>query len=265
MHDQLKEHLEFFGELGVDGVRRDAAWSRRAVAPAANAAPPAAPAAAATPETTPAPATVEPVQVFASSADALAALRIEIGHDCTRCKLHTLGRKQVVFGVGNPDADLMFVGEAPGADEDIQGEPFVGRAGQLLTKIIEAIGMTRGDVYIANLIKCRPPGNRNPEPDEIEQCEPFLLRQVDQIKPKVIVALGKFATQALLRTTEPITRIRGREFKYRDAILMPTYHPAYLLRTPSAKREVWEDMKRVREILGSGRSGKVEEVEEVEK
>jgi uracil-DNA glycosylase family 4 len=195
---------------------------------------------------------VEPVRVFASQADALSALKAEIGPDCTRCKLHTLGRRQVVFGVGNPNADLMFVGEAPGADEDIQGEPFVGRAGQLLTKIIEAIGMTRDDVYIANVIKCRPPQNRNPEPDEVEQCEPFLFRQIQTIKPKVIVALGKFAAQSLLKTTEPITRIRGREYKYRDAILMPTYHPAYLLRNPSSKREVWEDMKRVRAILTQG-------------
>jgi uracil-DNA glycosylase len=154
-----------------------------------------------------------------------------------------------VFGVGNPNADLMFVGEAPGADEDIQGEPFVGRAGQLLTKIIEAIGMTRADVYIANVIKCRPPQNRNPEPDEVEQCEPFLFRQIETIKPKVIVALGKFAAQSLLKTTEPITRLRGREYKYRNAILMPTFHPAFLLRNPSSKREVWEDMKRVRAIL----------------
>ena len=181
--------------------------------------------------------------------DALAALRVEIGPDCSRCKLHTLGRKQVVFGVGNPNADLMFVGEAPGADEDIQGEPFVGRAGQLLTKIIEAIDLRREDVYIANVIKCRPPGNRNPEPDEVEQCEPFLFRQIDIIKPKVIVALGKFAAQCLLKTDAPITRIRGREFTYRDAVLIPTYHPAYLLRNPSAKRDVWEDMKRVRAML----------------
>ena len=189
------------------------------------------------------------IEVFASPADALAALKTEIGPVCTRCKLHTLGRTQVVFGVGNPEANLMFVGEAPGADEDIQGEPFVGRAGQLLTKIIEAIGLGRKDVYIANVIKCRPPGNRNPEPDEVAQCEPFLFRQVDTVKPKVIVALGKFAAQCLLRSTEPITRIRGKEFKYRDAILIPTYHPAYLLRNPSAKRDVWEDMKRVRAIL----------------
>jgi DNA polymerase len=188
------------------------------------------------------------VPLYASQDAALKAVREDLG-DCTRCKLHALGRKQIVFGVGNPNADLMFVGEAPGADEDVQGEPFVGRAGQLLTKIIEAIGLTRGDVYIANLIKCRPPGNRNPEPDEAEQCEPFLFRQIDTIRPKVIVALGKFAAQALLRTADPITRLRGREFKYRDAILIPTYHPAYLLRTPSAKRDVWEDMKKVRAIL----------------
>ena len=181
--------------------------------------------------------------------DALAALRVEIGPDCSRCKLHTLGRKQVVFGVGNPNADLMFVGEAPGADEDIQGEPFVGRAGQLLTKIIEAIELRREDVYIANVIKCRPPGNRNPEPDEVEQCEPFLFRQIDIIKPKVIVALGKFAAQCLLKTEAPISSIRGREFAYRDAVLIPTYHPAYLLRNPSAKRDVWEDMKKVRALL----------------
>ncbi len=191
----------------------------------------------------------ESMTVFGSAEEALGALRAEIGPQCTRCKLHTLGRKQVVFGVGNPNADLMFVGEAPGADEDIQGEPFVGRAGQLLTKIIEAIGLRREDVYIANVIKCRPPNNRNPEPDEVQQCEPFLFRQIDVIKPKVIVALGKFAAQCLLKTNDPITRIRGREYSYRDAILMPTYHPAYLLRTPSAKREVWEDMKRVRALL----------------
>jgi DNA polymerase len=234
--DQIKAHLEFFGELGVDGVRLESAWRTRQPVVEQESEPELSPMA-------------EGVPVFTSQGDALQALRAEIGHDCTRCKLHTLGRKQVVFGVGNPNADLMFVGEAPGADEDIQGEPFVGRAGQLLTKIIEAIGLTRDSVYIANVIKCRPPGNRNPEPDEVDTCEPFLFRQIDVIKPKVIVALGKFAAQSLLKTTEPITRIRGREYKYRDAILMPTYHPAYLLRNPASKREVWEDMKRVRAIL----------------
>jgi DNA polymerase len=234
--DQLRAHLEFFAELGIAGYRREPEWRSRE--------------GALTPPELPAlPEPREPVRVFASQSEALSALKTEIGPDCTRCKLHALGRRQVVFGVGNPNADLMFVGEAPGADEDIQGEPFVGRAGQLLTKIIEAIGMTRGDVYIANVIKCRPPQNRNPEPDEVVQCEPFLFRQIDTIRPKVIVALGKFAAQSLLKTTDPITRIRGREYKYRDAILMPTYHPAFLLRNPSSKREVWEDMKRVRAIL----------------
>ena len=156
-----------------------------------------------------------------------------------------------MFGVGNPKARLMFVGEAPGEDEDKKGEPFVGRAGQLLTKIIEAIGMTRDQVYIANVIKCRPPGNRNPEPDEVASCEPFLFRQIDVIQPKVIVPLGKFAAQSLLKTMDPITRLRGRQFDYRGAVLIPTFHPAYLLRNPSAKREVWEDMKKVRAILQS--------------
>jgi DNA polymerase len=145
----------------------------------------------------------------------------------------------------------MFVGEAPGEDEDKRGEPFVGRAGQLLTKIIEAIGLTREQVYIANVIKCRPPGNRNPEADEVAACEPFLFRQIDAIQPKVIVPLGKFAAQSLLRTMDPITRLRGRQFEYRGAVLLPTFHPAYLLRNPSAKREVWEDMKKVRAILQS--------------
>jgi len=189
-----------------------------------------------------------PVTIPLTPVDALAALRTDIG-DCTRCKLHTMGRTQVVFGVGNPNADLMFVGEAPGADEDIQGIPFIGRAGQLLTKIIEAIGMTREDVYIANVIKCRPPQNRNPEPDEVETCEPFLFRQIDIIQPKVIVALGKFGAQTLLRTLDPISRLRGRVFEYRGSKLIPTFHPAYLLRNPSSKREVWEDMKLVRKLL----------------
>ncbi len=178
----------------------------------------------------------------------LREIREDIG-DCTRCKLHGLGRKQIVFGVGNPQADLMFVGEAPGRDEDIQGEPFVGRAGQLLTKIIEAIGLKREDVYIANVIKCRPPENRNPEPDEVASCEPFLFRQVDAIKPKVIVALGTFAAHALLKTQASISKLRGREFQYRGATLIPTFHPAFLLRSPERKRDTWEDMKKVRAIL----------------
>ena len=248
--DQLKAHLEFFEELGVDGIRREPEWRGRSGADALGPPKPRSGEGGLAPRSEPerlAPQE-DVVPVFSSPGAALQAIRDDLG-DCTRCKLHTLGRKQIVYGVGNPSADLMFVGEAPGADEDLQGEPFVGRAGQLLTKIIEAIGLTRADVYIANVIKCRPPGNRNPEPDEVEQCEPFLFRQIDTIKPKVIVALGKFAAQCLLRTTDPITRLRGREFKYRDAILIPTYHPAYLLRTPSAKRDVWDDMKKVRSIL----------------
>jgi uracil-DNA glycosylase len=238
--DQLAEHLRFAAELGVTGTSRDAAWRRRATRVAREA------------TVEPGPARAEnlaaPVTFSNSPADALTALRAQIG-DCTRCKLHTLGRTQVVFGVGNPQADLMFVGEAPGADEDVQGIPFVGRAGQLLTKIIEAIGLSRDDVYIANVIKCRPPQNRNPEPDEVDTCEPFLFRQIDVIKPKVIVALGKFAAQALLRTDAPISRLRGRVFEYRGAKLIPTFHPAYLLRNPASKREVWEDMKVVRGLL----------------
>jgi DNA polymerase len=261
VNDDLRAHLEFFRELGVDGVRLEAEWHSRAERQSPIPSPaeddePVEAADAVTPSVTESmEPVVEPVRVFASQTEALDALRVEIGPSCTLCKLHTMGRKQVVFGVGNPDADLMFVGEAPGADEDIQGEPFVGRAGQLLTKIIEAIGMQRSDVYIANVIKCRPPGNRNPEPDEVERCEPFLFRQIDVVKPKVIVALGKFAAQSLLRTTEPITRLRGREYKFRSAILMPTFHPAYLLRNPSSKREVWEDMKRVRDLLTQGADG----------
>jgi uracil-DNA glycosylase len=225
---KLQEHLRFAAELGVAGISRDRTWRQRDQP--ANRPP--------EPQLTP------PVPFYTS----LAAIRDEIG-DCTRCKLHSLGRRQVVFGVGNPDADLMFVGEAPGADEDVQGEPFVGRAGQLLTKIIEAIGMMRDEVYIANVIKCRPPQNRNPEQDEVETCEPFLFKQIDSIKPKVIVALGTFAARALLRTVDPISRLRGRVFEYRGAKLVPTFHPAYLLRNPSSKREVWEDMKLVRGLL----------------
>src|SRR5947207_2792163 len=183
-----------------------------------------------------------------NAADALKAVRADIG-ECTRCKLHAQGRKQIVFGVGNPNADLMFVGEAPGADEDLQGIPFVGRAGQLLTKIIEAIGLERDDVYIANVVKCRPPENRNPEQDEVGTCEPFLFQQIAIVKPKVVVALGKFAAQALLRTLDPISRLRGRVFEYRGAKLIPTFHPAYLLRNPASKREVWEDMKLVKKLL----------------
>ncbi len=234
MSRELADHLRYYAEMGVTGVSRDPTWSRRLdTIPGSVSAP-------TDPET-------EPDLVLEH--DTLDTIKTEIGPACTRCKLGTLGRKQVVFGVGNPKARLMFVGEAPGEEEDKRGEPFVGRAGQLLTKIIEAIGLTRDQVYIANVIKCRPPGNRNPEPDEVATCEPFLFRQIDAIHPKVIVPLGKFAAQCLLKTTDPITRLRGRTFDYRGTTLIPTFHPAYLLRNPSAKREVWDDMKKVRAIL----------------
>lgn len=189
------------------------------------------------------------IHVYRSPAEALTATRADLG-DCTRCKLHTQGRKQIVFGVGSATADLMFVGEAPGADEDIQGIPFVGRAGQLLTKMIEAMGFTRDGVYIANVIKCRPPENRNPDPDEIASCEPFLLRQIAAIEPKVIVALGSFAAKTLLKTQSPISRLRGRVYDYHGAKLVPTFHPSYLLRSPGQKREAWEDLKLALSLLG---------------
>ena len=181
-------------------------------------------------------------------AERLRNIRDELG-DCTRCRLHG-GRSHLVFGVGRPDAELMFVGEAPGRDEDLQGEPFVGRAGQLLTRIIEAIDLRREDVYIANVIKCRPPQNRNPERDEVETCRPFLYAQIDAVRPRVIVALGSFAVRTLLDDERvPISRARGRVYACRGARLVPTFHPAFLLRSPDRKRDVWEDMKRVRSIL----------------
>lgn len=158
-------------------------------------------------------------------------------------------RTNLVFGHGNPDASLMFVGEAPGHDEDIKGLPFVGRAGQLLTKIIESIGFNRSDVYISNILKCRPPDNRAPHPSEILACEPYLVRQIDIIKPKIICALGKFASQTLLKSQTSITQLRGKFYEYNGIKLMPTFHPAYLLRNPADKRLVWEDMKKIKSAL----------------
>ena len=174
-------------------------------------------------------------------------IREEMG-ECTRCKLHR-GRQNIVFGVGNSEADLMFVGEAPGADEDAQGIPFVGRAGQLLTRIIESIGLQREQVYIANILKCRPPRNRDPQPDEVESCEGFLFQQIQAIDPLLVVALGRYAAQTLLQTQTAISRIRGKFYPYRGGLLIPTFHPSYLLRNPRAKREVWEDMKAIRAKL----------------
>ena len=181
--------------------------------------------------------------------DDLASLREFIG-ECTRCKLHR-GRTNIVFGVGDPNADLMFIGEGPGADEDAKGEPFVGRAGQLLTDIIErGMGLKRSQVYICNVVKCRPPENRNPEPDEVLACEPFLFRQIELVKPRVIVGLGAFAVQCVLRLKTPISKLRGNWHEVRGIKMMPTFHPAYLLRNPGDKRLVWSDIQEVMKSLG---------------
>ena len=172
--------------------------------------------------------------------------------ECHRCPLEKT-RKNLVFGEGNPHAELVFVGEAPGAEEDLQGRPFVGRAGQLLTKIIGAMGLKREDVYICNILKCRPPGNRNPLPEEIEVCEPYLVQQLEAIRPRVICALGTFAAQTLLKKKGiPITVLRGRFHDYHGIKLMPTYHPAYLLRNPGAKKQVWEDVQQIMKVLAEG-------------
>jgi len=186
--------------------------------------------------------------------DSLPAILSDIG-DCTRCKLHR-GRTKLVFGDGNPNADLVFVGEGPGRDEDLQGLPFVGRAGKLLTQMIEAMGLQRKDVYICNVVKCRPPENRTPERDEVETCSPFLLRQLDAISPKVIVCLGTIAAQTLLETNRGVSHYRGELIDFRGRKLMATYHPAYLLRNPNAKGEVWKDLQKVMAVLGlQGKTG----------
>lgn len=196
------------------------------------------------------PSTAPPAPVKPAARRSLEDVRDELG-DCTRCKL-CKGRTQIVFGVGNPKAELVFVGEGPGAEEDAQGLPFVGAAGQLLTKMIEAMGLRRQDVYICNVVKCRPPGNRDPEPDEIEACEPFLKAQLASIQPRAIVALGRFAVQTLLRDKTPITRLRGTWREFSGIRLMPTFHPAYLLRYPSEKRRAWSDLQQVMKFLGKG-------------
>jgi len=235
--DDLRERARMYGALTTVGVARSAS--------------PAAAEAAAAPRPAPGSAVPSPMPVVAGDPGGLTDLlgvRGWVG-DCQRCKLAG-GRKNIVFGQGNPNAALMFVGEAPGADEDEQGLAFVGRAGQLLTDIIEkGLKIPRADVFIANVLKCRPPGNRNPEPDEILSCQPFLEKQIELIRPRVLVGLGKFAGQWLLKTAEPISRIRGRVGDYHGIKVVPTYHPAFLLRTPSAKKDVWEDMKLVRSLL----------------
>jgi uracil-DNA glycosylase family 4 len=248
----LADRIRFYHELGIyDFYRRDV--DRSVIA--ASFPTPEEPEQSMTPRKTAAPAErLELVKSLpeAGIADPVQALRIireDIG-DCTRCVLHKQGRKQIVFGVGNPNADLMFIGEAPGADEDQQGEPFVGRAGQLLTNMIKAMGVRREDVYIANIIKCRPPGNRTPERDECETCSPFLMRQIAAIKPKVIVALGAVAAKTLLAINAPMMEFRGRWFEFRGTRLAVTYHPAYLLRDPRQKKETWKDLQMVMKELG---------------
>ena len=241
----LLDHLKFYQELGVSGISRDPAWRYRSAsahvqpAPRGEPLPPPAVTARAEPVIVP---------VLRSAAEALQAVREDLG-ECTRCKLHGLGRTQIVFGVGSESADVMFVGEAPGADEDAQGVPFVGRAGQLLTKMIGAMGFRRDEVYIANVLKCRPPGNRNPEPDEIARCQPYLFRQIASIQPKVIIALGAFAARTLLETQDPISRLRGRAYEFRGAQLIPTFHPSFLLRSPGYKREAWDDLQLAMTLL----------------
>jgi uracil-DNA glycosylase family 4 len=239
--EQLHGHLKLYKDLGVRYIKptekkkRTASTSVEKVSASVVVPEVSLPAAAST--------------VLPGSVESLESVRADIG-DCKRCKLAPT-RTNIVFGSGNPQATLMFVGEAPGADEDAQGLPFVGRAGQLLTRIIEAIGMRREDVFICNILKCRPPGNRNPETEEIAACENFLFRQIAAVQPKVICALGAFGAQTLLQTTEPIGRLRGRLVDYRGVQLMATFHPAYLLRNPIEKRKVWEDMQIIRDYIRS--------------
>jgi DNA polymerase len=239
----LRERARYFAELTDVGVpRRSASVEQPASAPIA----PTVEMAPAAPRRT-VPAAMATTPGGEALAD-LDALRAWIG-DCQRCKLAG-GRKNIVFGQGNPQARLMFVGEAPGADEDEQGLAFVGRAGQLLTDIIEkGLKIPRPDTYIVNILRCRPPQNRNPEADEILACQPFLERQIALIQPKVLVGLGKFAAQWLFKSMEPISRLRGRVGDYDGIKIVPTFHPAYLLRNPGAKKDVWEDMKVVRRLL----------------
>jgi DNA polymerase len=272
---EVIDRLEWLRLLGVDGLRAggraggagaDAASGRAAGAAPGGPAPASQSALFGTPEVEPAPPrrrageepgprleTTSPPE-GADPAARLAAIRADLG-DCRRCRLCEQ-RTTVVFGVGSPDARVLFVGEGPGADEDRQGEPFVGRAGQLLNKIIEAMGMTRGEVYIANVVKCRPPENRTPRPDEVGTCAPFLFRQIQSIRPRVIVCLGTPAAQAILGTGATISRLRG-QFREIDGMrVMPTYHPAYLLRNPAAKRDVWDDMKQVVAFLQDDAAGR---------
>ncbi len=247
----LRDYLEQIREEGLEGL--PATPAKPPVAPRESRAIAAeSPTAAESPAIAPsAPTSIELFSAYPGlekTAD-LGALREFIG-DCQRCKLAPT-RINLVFGVGNPSAELMFVGEGPGAEEDARGEPFVGRAGQLLTDIIErGMGLSRAEVYICNVVKCRPPENRNPESDEVSACEPFLIRQIDLVRPRVIVGLGTFAVQALLKVKTPISRLRGTWSQVRGIRMMPTFHPAYLLRNPAEKRTVWADIQEVMKVLG---------------
>jgi uracil-DNA glycosylase family 4 len=241
----LAARINFYRELGINSFYRrgDAPAVEVASPERVEAAPSSRPATTATPS--------DPLAIINNPADKAAALqdvREDIG-DCVRCRLGK-GRKNLVFGVGNINADIFFVGEGPGADEDEQGEPFVGRAGQLLNNMITAMGIAREDVYIANVVKCRPPGNRTPERDECDTCSPFLMRQIDIVKPKVIVALGAVAAKNLLQLNDSMANLRGHIYDFRDTKLVVTYHPAYLLRDPRQKGEAWKDLQMVMKFLG---------------
>jgi uracil-DNA glycosylase family 4 len=239
---EMLEHLRFYREAGVKlvpGRENPVTFHVKPTAPARTAPKPI-PIPAPEPSLFPTPA---------AGVESLEAIRTDLG-DCQRCKLGRL-RKNIVFGMGNPCADLLFVGEAPGADEDEQGLPFVGRAGQLLTRIIQAMGMRREDVYICNIVKCRPPENRDPEGDEVAACQPFLFRQIAAVKPRVICALGNHGAQTLLGNKVPISKLRGYLIDFQGAKFMATYHPAYLLRNPIEKRKVWEDVRVIRHYLRS--------------
>jgi uracil-DNA glycosylase family 4 len=261
IEEKFRKRLEFYQDMGIDLFYRDR-FAQQAASIAEEITLPkpiqksqSARPVSATPQPTPK-LNVLPrssdVSLFESTRkiadDSLPKILADIG-DCTRCKLHR-GRNKLVFGDGNPNAQLVFVGEGPGRDEDAQGLPFVGRAGKLLNQMIEAMGLQRKDVYICNIVKCRPPENRAPEKDEVEICSPFLLRQLDTIAPKVIVCLGSVAAQTLLETNRGISQFRGQWLDFRGRKLMATYHPAYLLRNPSAKGEVWKDLQKVMAVLG---------------
>jgi DNA polymerase len=243
---QTKKHLaarvKYYKEMGIHD------FYRQPIDPSVELA--LQPVAESTPEKVPMATQISPSipPVINDKSSALKLIREDIG-DCTRCRLHK-GRTNLVFGVGNVNADLMFVGEGPGADEDAKGEPFVGRAGQLLNNMISAMGIKREDVYIANVVKCRPPSNRTPEKDECDTCSPFLMRQIDVIKPKVIVALGAVAAKNLLAVNDSMANLRGRWYDFRDSKLLVTYHPAYLLRDPRQKKEAWKDLQMVMKYLG---------------